>query len=107
MKHASSRRGLVIVLLVALAGTAFFGLRAVRQFIYWSDPAHHDQTPEGWMTLGYVERSYRLKPRSLGPLLAVAPTEAKHRSLEEIAADEGIPLPELLSRLETVLETAR
>ena len=88
MKHRLPRKVLVVILLIALMGAGFFTLNSVRRAVYWADPAHRDQAPEAWMTLGYIERSPRLPPRSLGPMLGIE--HAGHQSLKQIAAARSL-----------------
>ncbi|WP_156883449.1 hypothetical protein [Salipiger mucosus] len=89
-------RFLTAVIVLALAGAGFYAVRTVHHVIYWSDPAHRDQAPEGWMTLGYIERSHRLPPRTLGPALGFE-TDYRRQPLEDIAEARGIPLEDLLA----------
>ena len=97
MKHRLPRKVLVVILLIALMGADFFTLNSVRRAVYWADPAHRDQAPEAWMTLGYIERSHRLPPRSLGPMLGIE--HAGHQSLKQIAAARGQDLDSLLAEI--------
>ena len=80
--------------LLACAVTLFFGARFVSQAIYWSDPAHHNQAVQGWMTVGYIGRSWSLDPRQLDALANLPLPEIKGRPqpLVEIARDRGVPL---------------
>ena len=60
------------------------------------------------MTLGYVERSYRLPPHSLGPLLGIASgSGAGHRSLADLAEARGQSLDDFLADLTAALDSAR
>lgn len=91
---------------MALTLVAFFAVRLVVQTIYWSNPAHIHQMPEGWMTPGYVERSWHMPPRALAGVLDITPGPGQRgRTLAEIAADQGIPLDELMARLNDHLST--
>ncbi|MBN9886463.1 hypothetical protein [Salipiger abyssi] len=108
MPRHISRKLLLTVLVLALLGAGFFMMKAVRRALYWADPQHHEQAPEGWMTLGYVERSHRMAPRSLGPLLGIAPgSGAGHRSLAEIAEMRGQSLDSFLAAIDAALERAQ
>ncbi|MFC4733331.1 hypothetical protein [Salipiger abyssi] len=105
MPRRIPRKLLLTVLVLALLGAGFFTTKAVRRALYWADPQHHEQAPEGWMTLGYVERSHRLPPRSLGPLLGIAPgSGAEHRSLAEIAAMRDQSVESFLAEIDSALE---
>lgn len=104
-------RWAVMGFVIALTLSGFFGGRLALRAVYWSDPAHFRQTPEGWMTPGYLERSWHLPPRSLGRALR-DPGDGKPRpghTLAEIAAARDIPLEDLLARVSDALaaEAAR
>lgn len=94
---------------LALALAAFFGWRFVDRAIYWSDPTHIHQTPAPWMTLGYLGRSWHVDPRELAAALALDPDARRGRRLEEIAADQGVPVADVIARLNARLaqETTR
>ncbi len=98
-----NHRWLVGGFLIALAVTLFFATRMVLFTIYWSDPVHREQAVKGWMTPGYIANSWDL-PR--GDLLAelgelVQPGERK--TLTQIARDNGVPLTELIARIEAAI----
>lgn len=101
-------RLLTLLFAAALASTAFFGVRTVRQAIYWADPAHQNQPLEPWMPPNYVGMSYGLPPDVLGPLLGLDPDAPRVRiTMAEIAAAQGITLTELQSRIEAAAEAHR
>lgn len=99
----------VLVSLFVLASmlTVFFGARFVGQALYWADPAHHHQRVEGWMTVGYIARSWHLEARDLDKLADLPGPKAKNRPqpLSEIAADRGVPLAELIAEVEAAIAT--
>lgn len=107
MRQRPARRLLIAVLAVALCAASFMVVRTVRHALYWSNPAHHNVAPEGWMTLGYVERSHQLPPRSLATALELAPQRRDPLSLEQIAELRGEPLPKLLARVSTLIEAQK
>lgn len=94
---------------LALALSLFFGWRMVDRAIYWSDPAHIHQTPEPWMTLGYIGQSWHVDPHDLAVALALDPEARRGRRLSEIAADQGVPVEVVIDRLSARLsrETTR
>ena len=47
-----------LIFVVASLAAAFFAVRLVAAWIYWSDPTHRDAAIEGWMTPGYVAQSW-------------------------------------------------
>ncbi|MBE9635882.1 hypothetical protein [Salipiger mangrovisoli] len=103
MRHTTSRRVLIAILSLALAAATLVGVRTVRHALYWADPAHRNVAPEGWMTLGYLERSHHLTHRSLGPALGLTPQPGDPLSLEEIADRRGEPLAQLLTEVADVI----
>lgn len=94
---------------LALVLALFFGVRLVSRAIYWSDPAHIHQPPEAWMTLGYLGRSWHVDPAELAAVLDLDPAARRGRRLEEIAADQGVPVQTVIDRLTArlALETPR
>jgi hypothetical protein len=77
-----------LVLLSIIAGGLFL-VRGVSQAIYWADPAHHEQPLEGWMTLGYVARSFDVDKAALAESLGLDATAHRRRTLESLASDRG------------------
>lgn len=85
---------------LAAAITLFFSVRLVVDTLYWSDPTHRDQRIEGWMTPGYVAHSWEIPRPVMREALGLPPdTAAKARTLAEIAAEQGIPLPDLIAQI--------
>lgn len=91
---------IAFVIAVVLAG--FYGVRVIGRVVYWANPAHHAQAPEGWMTVGYIAKSWRLKKPDVGAALDLQPEEYR-KPLAAIARARGIPLAELVSELDPVL----
>ncbi|AOZ69628.1 hypothetical protein LPB142_10120 [Rhodobacter xanthinilyticus] len=88
---------------LALGLMVFFGARTVSRALYWADPAHLRQTPEPWMTPGYIARSWHLPNGALVDLLG-APQEGKGRQrLADIARARGIPVEVLIDELTRAL----
>lgn len=86
-----------LVLALVLAGA--FALRTVSAALYWADPAHRDQTIEGWMPPRYVARSWDVPPDVVAEALGLVSGEAGRRNLEQIARDQGVPVEALIERL--------
>ncbi|AHM05624.1 hypothetical protein roselon_03366 [Roseibacterium elongatum DSM 19469] len=101
-------RPAVIAFGLALAVAVFFLIRLVVHTIYWADPAHRDQPLEGWMTPGYVARSYQVDGEVLRDAIGLAPrTVPEGRpTLSRIAAARGIPLEQLVAEIEAALVAA-
>ena len=97
--HARRRllsTGAVVAGLVALV----FLIRAVLVLAGWGpDPA---RPVEGWMTPRYLVRVYDLAPDQLSAVLGIDPHTARRDPLERIAAERGIPLPDLIARVEAL-----
>jgi hypothetical protein len=94
------RRWLKAGLVLAVALAALFLIRAVLVLSGWGpDPA---RPVEGWMTPRYLVRVYAIPPEALAPALGLLPTEAPRMSLEAIATRDGIPLPDLIARVEAL-----
>lgn len=97
-----------ITFLIMVAFMGFFGVRAVGEFIYWSDPAKRDQTLAGWMTPRYVTRSYRVPPDVVRVAFDLQMDERMPRmSLETLSAQTGLSLQELEDRLTASVEAFR
>ena len=95
-----------LALLIFLGGAAialFFTVRLVLFTVYWADPAHRDQTPDGWMTPGYIARSWHVPREDLARHLGLVPGTDPHLTLEQIAEDRGIPLAKLIADLSDYL----
>lgn len=96
-----SHRIALIAFVVAVTLLGFFAVRTVTATIYWMDPTHQDQPIAGWMTPRYVAQSYNLPPDVLGPALFLLPgAPPRRRSLDAIAADNGITLDDLQRRID-------
>ena len=95
-----------LALTILAMGTAvalFFAVRLALFVVYWADPAHRQQSPEGWMTPGYVARSWQVPRADVAGFLGLQPDGGRPPTLAEIAAVRGEPLPALLAELQTFL----
>lgn len=100
-------RLVLLAFAAAVAVTLFFALRTAVFWIYWSDPARRDLAIEGWMTPGYVARSWRVEGAVIAEALGLGPGEAHGRTLGEIAAARGVPLAELEAAVAAAIAAAR
>lgn len=99
---------LSLAFFVAILLTLLFGVRTVVFTVYWMDPAHRDQTLEGWMTPRYVAQSYELPPEATALAIGVPyPPENRGQTLAEIAKNQGVTLAELQARIEAAAKTHR
>ena len=89
---------------LALILMIFFGVRTVRQAIYWSDPAHHNESVKPWMTVGYIGKSWHLDPRQIDALAGLpAPVAGHPKPLVEIARDRGVPVATVIQEVEAAI----
>ena len=84
-----AHRGLFIVFLVALSLTSFFLVRTVIFTLHWANPAHQEQTIEGWMPIRYIARSWNVPPEVLTEALDLETGERPRLTVAEIAAERG------------------
>lgn len=89
--------------LLACAVTLFFAGRLVFFTVYWS--THREMPVQGWMTVGYVARSWGLEPRALDAAAGLPEPEVKGRPqpLAEIARDRGVPMSEVIAEVEAAI----
>lgn len=104
-----ARPVLVSCFVLACAATLFFGVRFAAQAVYWSNPAHREQSVQGWMTVGYVARSWGLNGRDIDAVAGLPlPQEKGHpQPLSEIAADRGVPVQTVIDAVERAIEQLR
>lgn len=93
--------------LIATVFTIMFAVRSATMMIYWSDPDHRDQTIEGWMTPRYVARSWNLPADIMVGAIGGDQMPDPRRPLHEIAAEQGIALQELTTRITNAAATFR
>ncbi|WP_417807012.1 hypothetical protein [Thioclava sp.] len=95
---------------VALIAALFFSVTFVRRAIYWSDPAHHRQIPEPWMTPGYIAQSWHLPIPEVEAILRIENPRAivgsGRPTLDRIAKATDQSVETLLDRLAAGLPDA-
>jgi hypothetical protein len=89
--------------LMACAVTLFFAGRLTVFTVYWA--THREVPVEGWMTVGYVARSWGLDPRALDAEAGLPPPEVKGhpQPLAEIAKARGVPVAEVIAEVEAAI----
>lgn len=89
--------------LLACAVTLFFAGRFTVYTVYWA--THREVPVQGWMTVGYVARSWGLDPRALDAEAGLPLPEIKGRPqpLSEIARDRGVPVAEVIAEVEAAI----
>lgn len=93
---------------MAAAVTLFFVARITLRALFWLDPAHHDMTPQPWMTVGFIARSWQLDPAKIDTKAGFpSPGEGKGHPLTliEIARQRGVPVAEVITEVEAVVLT--
>lgn len=100
-------RSAFLAFLAAAAVTLFFAVRLFVFALYWADPTHRDQHPAGWMTPGYVARSWQVPRDDLVGALGLLPESGRPRTLAEIAAARGAPVEAVLAEVEAALTVLR
>ncbi|OYX44271.1 MAG: hypothetical protein B7Z02_05825 [Rhodobacterales bacterium 32-67-9] len=100
-------RAALLAFLAAAAITLFFAVRLVVFALYWADPAHRDQHPAGWMTPGYIARSWQVPRDDLVGALGLVPESGRPRTLAEIALSRGAPVGAVLAEVEAALAALR
>lgn len=97
---------LVAAFVLALALSLFFSARIVVRSVYWSQ--HREEAVAGWMTVGYVGRSWGLDPREIDARAGLPmPENGRPFTLEQIARDRGVPVAEIIALVEATVATLR
>lgn len=96
-----------VILIVALSASAVFGVRTVSDWVYWNDPKHIDQPIMGWMTPRYIAHSWGVPRPVMIKALGMGDHDPKGRNLKRLAEAQGIPLDDLIARIETAIEDHR
>lgn len=103
-----TQRLALLAFCAALCCVVYFAATSLASFVYWMDPAHQDQALAGWMTPRYVAQSYKLPPAVLGEALFLVRGEGPRRvSLDAIAAENGLTLSDLQSRVDAAAAAHR
>ncbi|MCG6116191.1 MAG: hypothetical protein MEQ84_13450 [Mesorhizobium sp.] len=102
-----SHRVLFLVFLVALSLTGFFLVRTVVFTLHWANPAHQEQTIEGWMPIRYVARSWNVPPEVLTEALELSAADRARVTVAEIAAERSESVEEIAARLRTAIADYR
>ncbi|MFN3575483.1 MAG: hypothetical protein ACK4TJ_00635 [Tabrizicola sp.] len=102
-----ARPVLTSAFVLACAVTLFFAGRLTVFTVYWA--THREMPVQGWMTVGYVARSWGLDPRALDaeaglPMPAI---KGRPQPLSEIARDRGVPVEQVIAEVEAALARLR
>ncbi|MEY3308092.1 MAG: hypothetical protein RLZZ413_2130 [Pseudomonadota bacterium] len=91
--------------LIAAFGLALMLFLAFALHALWV-VTHLESSPgpvQAWMTPGYIVRSYGIAPEVMAQTLGLDPGSARGKTLEEIAATQGVPLDRLLEAVQAVV----
>lgn len=108
LKSAWRRHPVVLTaFLLACAVFVFFAVRMTFAALYWADPARQNQTLEGWMTPGYVARSWDVPRETVLTWLGDAAPTGGRKTLAQIAQDTGVPLAQIIDQLHDALSAQK
>ena len=91
--------------LIAAFGLALVLFLAFTLHALWV-VTHLETSPgpvQGWMTPGYIVRSYGIAPDVMSQTLGLDPGSARGTTLEEIAKTKGVPLDGLLEAVQAAV----
>jgi uncharacterized membrane protein YgcG len=93
--------------LLAVAVTLFFAASTVWNAVYWA--MNREQPVSPWMTVGFVGRSWDVDPREIDRIAGLPLPEVKGRPqpLSEIAADRGVPVEDIILKVEAAIALIR
>jgi anaerobic selenocysteine-containing dehydrogenase len=100
-------RAACVAFALATAIALFFALRFAAFAVYWSDPAHRDHKIEGWMTPGYVARSWHVDPQLVREALGGQFEDKRRLTIDRIARQTGVPKDQLIEALRDAIAGAR
>lgn len=102
-----ARPVLTSAFLLACAVTLFFTGRLAVYTVYWA--SHREIPVQGWMTVGYVARSWGLDGREIDARagLPLPGVKGRPQPLSEIAAERGVPVSEVIATVEAAVAELR
>lgn len=100
-----THRWLTVSFLLTLTLALVFTIRAGVFLVYWQH--HEDEPVEGWMTIRYVAKSYRVPPKLLHDAIGLPHTGRDHRPLIKIARERNQPLDTLTAQIIEAIEAER
>lgn len=93
---------LITTFSLSLIATLYFLGHLVFHLIYWET---HENVPiQPWMTVGYVGKSWGVKPRALDQEAGLPIPEGRPLTLAEIAAKRGVPVETLIADVEAAVQ---
>jgi hypothetical protein len=97
--------GVVLILLLVIAGTGYFAQRAIRPAIYWH--YHQDEPISEWMNIDYVAHSYSVPPHVLYLALGMPHKPPDRRPLRDLAKAQNRSVDEIKAILLDAVVHAR
>ena len=88
---------------LACAITLFFAGRFVVDAVYWAN--HREVQVRGWMTVGYIARSWGLHPRDIDQRAGLPAPPGHPLPLAEIARLRGVPVSDIITLVEGTIAT--
>lgn len=88
---------------LAMALTLFFAGQFIQRAIYWSDPAHHNQQVEPWMTVGYIAQSWDLHGPDIDKEAGLPLPKGHPLTLQQIATDRGVPVTDIIAEVQAAI----
>lgn len=89
------------ILALSLCVALFFAGRFTQRAIYWE--AHRHEPLAGWMTVGYLRRSWGLDPREIDARAGLLLPNGRPLTLEEIAAIRSVPVAQVIAEVEAAI----
>jgi hypothetical protein len=96
---------LMAVLALSVCLALFFAGRFTVRAFYWE--GHREEAVAGWMTVGYVGRSWGIDPREIDARAGLPLPDGHPLTLEEIARDRGVPVAEVVAQVEAAVAALR
>ena len=94
-----------LLFLLVLGFTGLYAVRTTRHAIFWH--YHQDEPIRGWMTVGYVARSYRVPSYILYQALGLPHRPPDKRPLFKIAKSQKRSMNEMRAILQDAIVHAR
>jgi hypothetical protein len=96
---------LMAVLSLSLCLALFFAGRFTVRALYWE--SHREEAVAGWMTVGYVGRSWGIDPREIDARAGLPLPDGHPLTLDEIARERGVPVAEVVALVEAAVAALR
>jgi hypothetical protein len=98
-------RLLVLAFAVLVAIALWFAMGAVRHALEFDVAKEQPLAP--WMTPRYVAHSWDVPREAMMDILGLEPDNPRRRTLEEIAAEKGVPVADYIAGIEAGITAFR